>query len=81
MTTTIPEVITMLEELQEDTSVPRNVRSKIVDIIQGLQDKKETIMKVSRALHDLEEISEDNNVQSYTRMQLFNVASMLESVH
>jgi uncharacterized protein len=80
MTQEITQVIGELQELQEDNSVPKNVRNKIHEIISSLQQQTEMTLKISKALQDLEEISEDNNMQSYTRMQLFNVVSLLESV-
>ena len=46
----------------------------------ALQEKTEVSIKVSRALHELESIAEDNNMQSYTRMQIFNIVSALEMV-
>jgi uncharacterized protein len=80
MSLEINQAINELQELQEDSSVPKNVRNKINSIITSLQQQAETTTKISRALQDLEEISEDNNMQSYTRMQLFNVVSLLEQV-
>lgn len=71
-------VITMLRELQEDSSVPKNVRTKIETTIKSLEEDSEISIKISRALHELESVAEDNNVQSYTRMQLFNIVSALE---
>ena len=74
----ITSVISMLRELQEDSGVPKNVKLKVKDTITSLQEKTETSIKVSRALHKLESITEDNNVQSCTRMQLYSIVSALE---
>jgi len=74
------QIIEALQELQEDGSVPRNVKNKIQMTIKVLQEDGENKIKISRALSELEEVTEDANVEAYTRMQLLNVVSLLESV-
>jgi uncharacterized protein (UPF0147 family) len=80
METNVMPVIEALTEMREDNTVPRNVKTKIEGIIGLLKDNIETSIKISRALHEMEEISEDANMQSYTRTQIFNVVSLLETV-
>ena len=80
MQSNMVNVIDALTELKDDHAVPRNVKTKIESIIILLNDETETSIKISRALHEMEEISEDVNMQSYTRTQLFNVVSLLEMV-
>ncbi len=77
---TIQQVISALKELEQDTSTPKNVKVKIVSTLRLLSDDSETSIKVSKALHELEDIAEDSNVESYTRMQIFNIVSLLEVV-
>ena len=77
---TIQQVISALKELEQDTSTPKNVKAKIVSTLRLLSDDSETSIKVSKALHELEDIAEDSNVESYTRMQIFNIVSLLEVV-
>lgn len=74
------DIIEALQELQEDGSVPRNIKNKIASTLKVLQEEGENKIKISRALSELEEVTEDANMQSYTRMQLLNVVSLLESV-
>lgn len=76
----IRNAVEMLQDMLEDSSVPKNVRAKIEKTIFVLQEKEESKIKISRALHELEEISNDTNMQSDTRTQLFNVVSVLEIV-
>lgn len=74
-------VICLLRELEEDSCVPKNVKNKISSTIKDLETSHEEIsIKVSRALHALEELTEDNNMQPYTRTQIFNIVSTLEIV-
>jgi len=74
------DIIEALQELEGDHMVPRNVKTKINVTIKVLQEDGEDNIKISRALHQLEEVTEDVNMESYTRMQLLNVVSLLESV-
>ncbi|MBW2973492.1 UPF0147 family protein [Candidatus Woesearchaeota archaeon] len=77
----ITTVIAMLREVEEDSCVPKNVKSKISLTIKDLEtSQEERSIKISRALHALEELTEDNNMQADTRTQLFNIVSELEIV-
>lgn len=76
----LANVIAALQELEQDSSTTKNVKARIQTTIKVLNEKSETSIKVSRALHELEDLTEDSNVQSHTRMQIFNIVSLLEIV-
>jgi len=76
----LSEVIDVLVELLEDNTVPKNIKTKISAIIESLKDNQEVSLRVNKALNLLDEISDDNNIQPYTRTQIWNIASMLESL-
>ena len=69
-----------LSELEEDITVPRNIRMKINNTITALKENGDLSIKVNKALNELDEITEDTNMQSYTRAQIWNVVSMLEKL-
>ena len=73
-------MINRLNEIQEDLTVPRNVRARIEDIVNTLREDAELSIKVNRVLNDLDEIANDTNLQSYTRAQIWNVVSVLEKL-
>ena len=73
-------VVTSLNEIQLDATVPRNVRTKIESIIRTLNEGTELSIKVNKAMNELDEISSDVNLQSYTRTQIWNVMSVLEKL-
>ncbi len=79
--TNLIEVINALKELENDSSVPKNIKAKLKNIIVDLQQDGEHSMKISRALHELEDITEDTNMQAYTRTQIFDIVSSLEVIH
>ena len=73
-------VIKSLNEIQSDTTVPRNVRTKIELIMITLSEEVELPIKVNKSLNHLDEIANDVNLQSYTRTQVWNVMSLLEKL-
>ena len=77
----LSNIIEALEELVGDNTVPRNIKAKISDIISILKgDGEDTSMKINKVLSELDEISDDTNIQPYTRTQIWNIASMLEMI-
>lgn len=75
----IGDVISAISELQEDNTVPKNVKEKVLAILETLRNEKmELSMRVDKARQILDEVAEDSNLQSYTRTQVWNVVSMLE---
>lgn len=80
MNQTLLQILQVLEELEQDATVPRNVKLKVANTIKLLKEEGEKSIKISKALHELEEVAEDINVQPYTRSQIFNIVSLLETV-
>ena len=76
----IESIEPLLNDLKEDTTVPKNVRLKIERVIGILNGRTDVTIKASKALNELEEIADDVNLQSYTRAQLWNVISALEKI-
>lgn len=75
-------IIENLKIIEQDTTVPRNVRSKIKSAILALEDQNGAAekVKIDRALQELDDLSDDPNLPSYTRTQIWNVVSTLESI-
>lgn len=76
----IKEILDMLADLSEDNSVPKNVRLKVKDIITTLSCDEEVSLKVNKALHKLDEISDDINLNTYARTQIWDITSKLEGL-
>jgi uncharacterized protein (UPF0147 family) len=75
------ELIEMITELTEDSSVPRNVKDKLKSINSILTDEsREKYISINEAKDILAEISEDQNLQTFSRTQLWNISSMLEEI-
>ena len=80
MTKDIQNVIELLSELSEDTSIPENVREKTDKIRIVLEEDVDVSIKVNKALNELDEIGNDNNIEPYTRTQIWNIVSLLEKI-
>ena len=76
----LQQVFFALCELEQDSSLPKNVKLTLENVKKFLNEDCELQMKISRALCEIEELTQKSNVQSYTRTQLFNIVSILESL-
>ncbi len=77
----IVEIAKVLDQVIQDTSVPRNLRKSAEDAKNTLLDKKRDIgIRVSSAIYILEEISNDRNLPLHVRSIIWNTASELETI-
>ena len=75
---------TLIEELTmilDDKAIPKNIRAKMNEAILTLQDtEKERSIRANKALQELDDISDDPNIPSYIRPQIWNIVSQLEAI-
>lgn len=77
----ISEVLETLNQIEQDLTVPRNVRCKIKSAFLVLEkDEKTLSIRIDQSLQELDDISDDPNIPSYTRTQIWNILSILESI-
>ncbi len=78
----VQEAIEYMTELKEESGVPKNVKTKISVIITELQQAqdKELSLLINKLLSDLDDISSDANLDSFTRQQIWSISSMLEAI-
>ena len=80
MTQKLEQAIELLTQIIEDKSVPRNIRENTLKAKESLESKEKDItIKVDKALQLLDEISNDPNLSTYTRTQVWSVSTLLES--
>ncbi len=81
MNVQLTDVISVLKDLDEDATVPKNIKTKIKEIMNLLaSEDAEISIKVNKALNLLDDIADDINIKSYTRTQIWNAVSLLEKV-
>ena len=71
-------IIEALTDLTKDSTVPRNIKMKVEAVIAILSSNEDLSIRINKALSEIDEISDDTNLQAYTRTQVWNIASMLE---
>lgn len=75
----LTEVLQSLNELAEDTSVPRNIRKNASTAKEKLLNEKEALdVRVASAIYILDEIANDTNLPVHGRTLIWNIISQLE---
>ena len=75
------EVINLIQQVADDRTVPRNIRSKCEESIKILKDEKEDVaVRINTVISTMDEISNDPNIPTYTRTQVWNIVSIMESM-
>lgn len=79
--TKLKQVMEVLDQLAEDTSVPRNIRRGATDA-KALLLKKENALdvRVASATMLLDELANDPNIPLHGRTLIWNIISQLETV-
>jgi uncharacterized protein len=79
MSDKLNDVKEALNEMLDDSAVPKNVKLKLQSTLKALSDNSDDVsLRVNKALNELDELTEDINIESFTRTQLWNIVSMLE---
>ena len=73
----LKEIIDTLQEIKGDSSVPKNIKSRIDSTISSLNSENSPSIRVDQALQELTEISNDPNIATYTRVEILNLISTL----
>ena len=73
-------ILELLNLIEQDRTVPKNVRTKIKEVISSLAENngKSKEVKVDQAIQQLDDLSGDPNLPPYTRTQIWSVVSALE---
>ncbi len=75
------EVMYLLEEMSQDSSVPKNVRKNALDARAKMENQKMSLdIRCATAISMLDEISNDPNVPSHGRASLYTIISKLEAL-
>ncbi len=76
----VEEIIELLNNIIEDSSVPKNIRKAVNEAKVRLSADDEVIVNVSAAIYSLESVAEDVNMPPHARMQIWSIMSELESL-
>jgi len=74
-------IILRIQQVANDRTVPRNIRTLCEESIRILQNEKDDLaVRVNTVISNMDEISNDPNIPTYTRTQVWNIVSLLESM-
>ncbi len=76
----VDDIVTLLNEVCEDASTTKNIKSKISQIVTILSAEEELSIKINKASHALDELASNSDIDSYTRTQLLGIVGALETV-
>jgi len=77
----IDTVIQRIDGLKDGGSLPSNVQDMLERATDALEDDDEELsVRINTATSILDEVSNDPNIAQHTRTEVWNIASMLESV-
>ena len=72
-------VMRILDEIINDRTVPKNIRAAAEESKANLNNNSDTWeLRISTAIHILDEITNDPNMPLYARTKIWNVVSALE---
>jgi uncharacterized protein (UPF0147 family) len=75
------DVIQLIEQIVNDRTVPRNIRTKCQESIEILKNEAQDIaIRINTVISYMDEVSNDPNIPMYTRTQVWNIVSILESM-
>jgi uncharacterized protein (UPF0147 family) len=77
----LKQVMDVLDQLAEDTSVPRNIRRGATDAKARLLQSNEAMdVRAASAIFILDELANDPNIPLHGRTLIWNIISQLETV-
>jgi len=80
MQESVQDVLELLNQIESDFTVPKNIRIKIKNAIVTLgEENKALAVKANKAIEELDSISDDSNLPVYTRTQIWHIVSLLET--
>jgi len=78
----LDQIAGLLDDLSEDTSVPRNIRRGAKNAVnEWLREKSKAVdVRIFSAVNILQELADDPNIPMHARTQIYNILNYLESV-
>ncbi len=79
----LKQAIDIFQELQQDSSVSKNIRAKVSAMQKELETcpEGELSLRVNKIMSELEEISNDMNLPMFIRTQIWSLTGILEQLH
>ncbi len=77
----LEQICDMLDRIEEDTSIPRNIRNNSEECEKLLLESDDDLdVRIASSIFKLEEMADDPNIPLHGRTLIWNVISRLESL-
>ena len=81
LTKELSNVLEMMDSMMDDRSVPRNIKAAVERAKNKiLKTEEEVSLRISSAIYELDDISNDINMPSHGRTMIWEIISELEFV-
>ena len=75
------EAIETLEQITSSSSTPKTIKKSIADLITDLKNQEYSLsVRAANTISLLDDVTQDPNMPSYVRTQLWQAVSKLESI-
>ena len=75
------EAIETLNQIVENTTTPRTIKKSLTDLVESLNSSEYSLsVRAANAISVLDDVTQDPNMPSYVRTQLWQAVSKLESI-
>ena len=76
----LKSAVDLMDAVISDNSVPRNIRTAVEEAKLKIQSSEEKGVSITTAIYRLDDISNDINMPSHTRTEIWSIISELESI-
>jgi len=73
----ITNIIMSLEEIYEDSVISKSVKIKLEEVINLLKTRNDPLT-INKSIDELEQLTNEYHLESFTRTQIFNIISLME---
>jgi len=80
VTEDLKAVTELMNAVLSDNSVPRNIRTAVEEAKLKIESNEEKGVSITTAIYRLDDISNDINMPSHTRTEIWGIISELESI-
>jgi len=77
----IKDISEMVDNLVNDTTIPKNIRKALSEAKARLDSNEERMVKISAAIYLIESITEDINMPANARTQIWSIIGALETIN
>jgi len=75
------EALDTLSQIVASSSTPKTIKKSISDLIKNLEEEESTLsVRAANTISLLDDVTQDPNMPSYVRTQLWQAVSKLESI-